>query len=178
MRYPLELLKEITEEDIGLKPCKADSYRLRRTSRAVVLDPKGKVVLMYSPKMNLFWTPGGGIEEGESAEDALRREVLEEVGCRVRIDCGVGVNIEYENSYGFLGISFCFLAHTVGRFKKPELTEFEASAGAVPEWRENISDAIMAIRGNQTSKHGELFAKESDTAFLEKAKSILAHRRD
>ena len=56
----------------------------RRVVRAVMLTPDRHVLLMrvQEPKSgNEFWvTPGGGLEPGESDEDALRREVAEETG--------------------------------------------------------------------------------------------------
>ena len=174
----MELLKEITENDVGLKTHKAGSYRLRRSSRAIVLSREGKVALMYSPRDRCFWTPGGGIDEGESVEEALRREVLEETGCRVRIDCGVGVSIAYIDSLGVIGISYCFLAHAVGKPRKLKLTEFEVSAGTMPVWKKDIDDAMKAVAGSQNHSRWAWarFAKKSDLAFLEKARSILEQK--
>ena len=56
----------------------------RRVVRAVMMTPDRNVLLMRVQEPisgNEFWvTPGGGLEPGESDEDALRREVAEETG--------------------------------------------------------------------------------------------------
>jgi 8-oxo-dGTP pyrophosphatase MutT (NUDIX family) len=56
--------------------------RLRRAARAVVLDPDGRILLVrFEFPDGAFWaTPGGGIDLGETAEQAIRRELGEEVG--------------------------------------------------------------------------------------------------
>jgi 8-oxo-dGTP pyrophosphatase MutT (NUDIX family) len=50
--------------------------------RAVVLDPAERILLVRFefPGSTLWATPGGGIEDGESDEDAIRRELSEELG--------------------------------------------------------------------------------------------------
>ncbi len=62
---------------------------VRPTSRVVVLDPDGRVLLLGArltdpalpPGDVLFWyTPGGGVEDGESVRQAAVRELAEEVG--------------------------------------------------------------------------------------------------
>lgn len=56
--------------------------RLRHAARAVVVDPDDCVLLVRFefPAGGLWATPGGGIDEGESAEQAIERELAEEVG--------------------------------------------------------------------------------------------------
>ena len=62
---------------------------VRPTARVVVLDPVGRVLLLGSRLTDpavpigdvLFWyTPGGGVEDGESLRTAAVRELAEEIG--------------------------------------------------------------------------------------------------
>jgi TDG/mug DNA glycosylase family protein len=50
--------------------------------RALVVDPYGRTILLrYGDEYSTWWVPpGGGKLEGESDEDALRRELREELG--------------------------------------------------------------------------------------------------
>jgi len=56
--------------------------RLRDAVRGVVVDPAGRVllVLFEFPDWTGWATPGGGVDPGESDEEALRRELAEEAG--------------------------------------------------------------------------------------------------
>src|SRR5829696_964113 len=64
---------------------------LRSIARALVFDPRDRLLLIAyeaardvdpaRPGLRKFWfLPGGGLEDGESHEDALRRELEEEIG--------------------------------------------------------------------------------------------------
>ena len=62
---------------------------VRPSARVVVLDPAGRVLLLGArltdpdipPGDVLFWyTPGGGVEDGESLRTAAVRELAEEIG--------------------------------------------------------------------------------------------------
>ena len=56
----------------------------RNAVRAILLTPEGDLLLMRvrAPQGGEpFWiTPGGGLEVGETVEDGLRRELMEELG--------------------------------------------------------------------------------------------------
>ena len=55
---------------------------IRVGARAVVLDPAGRILLVrFEFPHRSFWaTPGGGVREGETHEQAIVRELHEETG--------------------------------------------------------------------------------------------------
>jgi len=61
---------------------RASGLPIRRGVRAVVFDPDGRILLLrYGGEHDTWWiTPGGGAEAGETDEQALRRELREELG--------------------------------------------------------------------------------------------------
>ncbi len=68
-----------------------DRVFIREAAKLVVLDPAGRVLLFRYPYSHEsgqpFWTvPGGGVEPGETHEQAARRELREETG----IDAEIG----------------------------------------------------------------------------------------
>lgn len=75
--------------------------------RACAAILKGDKILMvcHQTPSRIYWTfPGGGVEEGETLEQAVVREVKEETGLDVK-----PIRLLFEKDYG-VGISYCYLA--------------------------------------------------------------------
>ena len=88
---------------------KDDQYRFtgvshtREIARAILIDDKNNVCLEYlkdddgfGPR-DYYETPGGGIKEGENHEDALHREIEEEVGYKCEVISFLGQVDDYYN---------------------------------------------------------------------------------
>ena len=57
-------------------------------ARAVIPDGEGRVLFdrtHHAGKAPFYWLPGGGVEPGETAEEALRRELVEEASLVIRV---------------------------------------------------------------------------------------------
>ena len=136
-------------------------YR-RPSARAIILKD-GKVLLNHVAKYDCYEFPGGGIEAGETPEDAMQREVAEETG-RIVIpesirEFGIVLRrqqdskdpdgiFEQENYYYLCEVT----DETVPR--KPD--EHEIVEGAEPVWVESLSTPIHRNR-RAFQKIGEPF---------------------
>jgi 8-oxo-dGTP diphosphatase len=59
--------------------CRSDiDYRDRPSSYGLIRDDEGRLLVCRTPQR--FMLPGGGIDPGETAVEAMTREVLEETG--------------------------------------------------------------------------------------------------
>ena len=85
---------------------------------ACITDDEGKILLQKRASSDIWGFPGGALEIGESAEEAVKREVEEETGLRVAVDSLIGVYTKYFDIYPngdeAQTIVFFFQCSTVG----------------------------------------------------------------
>jgi ADP-ribose pyrophosphatase YjhB (NUDIX family) len=102
--------------------------------RSVLVNNDGDIAIQYLANHFFHKLPGGGVEAGESVEEALVREVKEEVGCDSEIVKEIGLVIEYRKGHMLLHMSYCYLAHIVGAITESHLEQAEIDEGMSTIW--------------------------------------------
>lgn len=168
----MKKLLTIRDADLGINIQPSIPRQERRASRAVIFDKGKNVVLLHATKKNFHKLPGGGIEEGEDIEKALRREVLEEVGCEITNIRELGMVEEYRGKFELHQISYCFLADLIGEKGKPQLTEDEIADGFKTVWL-GIEAAIQKLENDAPVEDYEgKFIQLRDTTLLKIAREL------
>ncbi|HIG96805.1 MAG TPA: NUDIX domain-containing protein [Candidatus Aenigmarchaeota archaeon] len=170
----MKLLLELRDKDIGAIS-KKSIMKERAASRAILMN-NGKIALMNVTKHSYHKLPGGGIEKGESIEEALLREMKEETGCKIKIIAELGKIIEHRTHLGIIQTSYCYLAEVVKK-GKPEFDKGELSAGYKLEWVK-IDEAIKLLKKEpETKKRLENYAGKfiikRELKFIEEARKII-----
>lgn len=100
---------------------------------AIATDESGQILLLVrakDPGKGLYGLPGGFVDAGETAEDALRREVLEEVQLKV---ISYRYLVSYPNEYNFKGfilpVTDMFFVIEVKSFSEMSLMD-----GEIDDW--------------------------------------------
>ncbi|MFA4819511.1 MAG: NUDIX domain-containing protein [Candidatus Aenigmatarchaeota archaeon] len=165
----MKLLLELRDEDIGAVS-KKSIMKERSASRAILMN-NGKIALMNVTKHNYHKLPGGGIEKGESIEDALFREMKEETGCKIKIIGEVGKIIEHRTRFNILQTSYCFLAEVLEK-GEPEFDKGELAAGYKVEWT-TMNQALKLLKKEKQETYDGKFIVIRDSKFIEEARKIM-----
>jgi len=145
----------------------------RTAVRAVILCGR-KLLMIYSAKVGDYKFPGGGVDAGESHEQALAREVREECGTAlVEFGESLGAVIEYaapiETDFDvFRMISHYYFCRAGDDFGAQKLDEYERDLGFQPVW----VDIDLAISTNRS-----LLDSQSPPDWLRREIFVLEHIR-
>ena len=136
-------LKTLIHEKINLQQGRQFT---RITARAIVIK-NDKILLMYTNRYEDYSLPGGGVDEGESIEQGLIRELNEETGAQqIRVIKPFGLYEEYrpwyKDDFDIIHIkSYCYICNIADEFGKAQLEHYEQQNGMTAKWID-IKDAI------------------------------------
>ena len=161
----MKLIKSITDK------CFIDSdiiseSKPRRTVRTILKNEEDKIALMYMAKHKVYLFPGGGIEDGESFEEALRREVLEETGCSCRIIKELGYIYENRGALDYTQESFYYVTEKIGGQVDVKLTKDEEDNVTSYNWY-SIEEAHERLLNSAHETLQQKFLQARDLAVLD-----------
>jgi 8-oxo-dGTP pyrophosphatase MutT (NUDIX family) len=122
---------------------------IHRTAVRAVIRRGNNLLMIYSSAVGDYKFPGGGVDQGESHEQALCREVQEECGMSLaKVGDEIGFAVEYdlpvEKEYDvFRMISHYYQCDVIDGFGAQKLDGYEKDLGFTPVWID-IDQAIQA----------------------------------
>ena len=125
---------------------------VHRTAVRAVIQRGRDLLLILSANVGDYKFPGGGVNEGETREQALRREVREECGAELsHIGEEIGSVVEYDNDTEtdcdtFKMTSHYYRCEVTNGFGAQKLDGYERDLGFTPVW----IDIEEAIRINKS----------------------------
>lgn len=124
--------------------------RERIASRGIVIK-NNKILLSYEKNTDVYMTPGGGLEAGETLEECCVRELKEETGYLVNPLKQFLIINEY--CFETMYVSNYFICDIIG-VSKQSLTDIEVEHGITPVWIE--IDKALEIFGSYASKREDI----------------------
>jgi len=129
----------------------------RLTAIVACADDSGRVLLVKQiggPYAGAWLLPGGGVDEGESIEDALRREMREETGCELDDMRSVATYEVDERTQDFKALVHLFRAKARGQARAEDGSALRwaspTEAGYHPALRRELADAGMRAEDDAT----------------------------
>ena len=156
----------------------ASTFNEREAARAVLLDKDGQVYLLNVSVHGYYKLPGGGIDAGETVEAAMRRELLEEVGCEAEIIAELGIIVEFRDFEQLKQTSYCYLAKQTGKQRPSTLEEGELEEGMYEVKAKSLDDAITLLERDAPDNIEGRFIQRRDLCFLKAAKAAEGKSHD
>lgn len=149
----------------------------RLAARAIVLKGQ-KILLMYTQRYQDYTLPGGGLDQTESPEQGLRRELAEETGATgIRNIKGFGMYEEYRPWYKpehdtLHMLSYCFTCDIDAQLGQAQLEDYEVNNGMSAVWVD-IHQAIAHNQATMANSDKKGLSIERETFLLQRIASEL-----
>lgn len=149
----------------------------RSIARAICFDDDGYFYFMRVERdddfgrATLIETSGGGIEEGEDPETAVRRELKEELGADTDVVCKIGMVSDYYNLIHRHNLNNYFLCR-IRSFGEKHMTRYEIEDFKLSTLKVTFEEAVNEYEKNKVTPLGRLITGRELPVLL-KAKEIL-----
>ena len=145
--------------------------------RAIVIDDAGNFYFVRADRDDDFGkcvtieTSGGGVEDGEELDGAVKRELLEELGAEVDVITKIGTVSDYYNLIHRHNINHYYLCRVISLGEK-HLTEDEANRFHLSTLVLPYDEAIREYERCMISPLGRLIGNR-EMPILKRAKEII-----
>ena len=149
----------------------------RHIVRAIVYDDEGYFYFVRADrdddfgKAKVIETSGGGVEADEDLNEAIRRELREELGAEVEVMCRIGVVDDYYNLIHRHNINNFYLCRAIS-FGEKNLTQDEIDYFHLSTLRLTYEEALYEYEQNLNSPLGRII-RNRELPILMRAKEIL-----
>lgn len=153
----MNFIGKISDIDIGEVEKKCENPNTRIAVRVILINDENKIAILHKKNKNEYKLVGGGVDEGESYEEALKRETLEESGCIIEIIRELGYIEEFRGKMNFKQTSYVYVAKVVEDTKTLHLTQKEIDEGSEICWFEpmeaykKISECYDKVKASEYS---------------------------
>ncbi len=155
----MQTILTLTEKDVypeNIITPESDYIAPRSATRVVIFDEENNVALEVFNGHDddlAYCMIGGGIDEGETVEEALVREAREEAGCRLKNIQELGIveerGIGNKEGDRCAQTNYCFVAEIDGEKLEPIFTAEELARGYHSVWLP-LDVAIEKLRAQHT----------------------------
>lgn len=122
------------------------SAKFRIGVSAVIFD-EGRILLAHRRDIDWWNLPGGGMEAGETVEEAMRREVQEETGLEVEVEHLIGVYSKPQKQEVVLTFRCRITGGTLSSTEESRACRFFAPEmlpdNTLPKHRQRVEDALL-----------------------------------
>lgn len=157
----------------NLIPKDNSSWINRPTGKVILINTNNEIALIGNRVHDFFMLPGGGIDEGETVEEGLIRECLEETGYTASLTSYVGYTESFRNRNSRHSTTYCYIAQPIS-FQGQSLTDSEKEIGVYVKWIP-LDKALVVfeeqekrILGNNIPFYNTCFNSIRDLHFVKK----------
>ncbi len=167
----MKIIAKLNDENVLGQPGMSNATP-RIAARGIIRNSDGLYAVMYLGKFGLYCIPGGGREDGETIEETLKREMLEEVGCVCVNLREIGIVEENRFCHDYTQLNHFFFAETVS-VSTPNMTEKEIRNETSVCWHtfDEVYHLIDKVNDMRTEQRKYIRAR--DLAALDEYKKMM-----